>query len=93
MTIAALAMVEAVDGASWCVLVESERVEGRGRTHHDDIVVDVVAERDVTRDGHEDVNKAREADAGHHNACRAEGRVVANLVQDREHLFLLARAI
>lgn len=55
-------------------------------THSDNVASNSVAEGQVAGYSHENVKKSGHANTEYHDCRRSEVRVVANLVQYREHL-------
>ena len=87
MTIAALPIVEATDGASVCdVLVNGTTDMKVSRTHHHDVALDIAAKGEVSGDGGKDVYTSGRADARANDADYAGWRSVFNLIDDRKHL-------
>lgn len=59
---------------------------GRKRTHAHDVACYRIAKRKVARDGDQNIDERRNADAGDHDAGGSEVRIVVDLVQYRKHL-------
>jgi hypothetical protein len=55
-TIAALAIVEAIEGTSWSCQYRPGVVLSKGLTHQHDIPFDSVAKRQISRNGNKDID-------------------------------------
>jgi hypothetical protein len=92
MTIAALAMVEAVEDAS-ILVSKNVRDSGIVHTHGNDIGCYIISEREVAGDGNQNVYETGGTYATDNHSCGSEVGVVVDLVQYREHLWKLAWAL
>lgn len=66
------------------------RASDRRDVLRNDVSNHIVSEGEVSSDGDKDVDAGRAADGSDDNRCSAGGTVVLDLVQDGEHLCLLA---
>lgn len=83
---AALPIVEDIDGASAGLLAIFMSCWRKKRTHSDYIAPNGVPKRYVAGNGHKYVKEPCSTYAGNDNACGSKVRIVPDLVENREHL-------
>jgi len=82
-TIAALAIVDAIDGGSEGVSgVMGEEEVGKPLTHADNVALNGVAEGKITGNGDQDVDGRRGPNAGANDTDNAARRIVLDLIHD-----------
>lgn len=87
---AALAMREGNEAGSTnvrCQMSDEQlNMPGTVLTHGHNVALNVVAKREISGDGNENVNRRRRTNTAANNGNQASGRVVLDLVQNRKHL-------
>ena len=91
ITIAALPMVEKIDGASAPRLAKCGWGCGMLLTHSNDIASHGVPERKITGDCNKYIDESCNAYAGEDHTGGPEMRIISNLVENREHLVCTVR--